>query len=52
MYVAQIVAEHGRFSGDIQKILNTDGSIVLDTYYYVNFVDQYKNVDFELNRKK
>ena len=52
MFVAQVLAENGRFGGDVQKILNTDGSIVLDTYYYINFVNRYNTVNFELNRKK
>lgn len=50
MFVAQYLAEAGRFGGDIQKILDTDGSIILDTYYYVSFVNRYRNVEMELNK--
>lgn len=52
MYVAQVLAENGRFGGDVQKILDTDGGIVLDTFYYINYTNQYKYVEYELNRKK
>ena len=52
MLIAQYLAEAGRFGGDIQKILDTDGSIVLDTYYYVIFANRYRYVEMELNRKK
>lgn len=52
MIVAQVLAENGRFAGDVKKILDTQGDIVLDTFYYVNYVNKLKNVTIELNRKK
>lgn len=51
MFVAQVLAENGRFGGDIQKILDADGSIVIDTFHYINYVNERKYVEFMLNRK-
>lgn len=50
--MALSLARAGYFKRDPQCVLNAPISLVLDSYYYEAFVQDYQNCSFELNRPK
>ena len=50
-YVALQIAKSGFFSGNPELVLNSPVDIVLKTYHYINFIQDYEDTSIELNKE-
>lgn len=52
MQIALAVAGKGYYGGDIEKVFNARGDFVIDTYFYIQFLNDYDIELHNLNKKE
>lgn len=52
LQIALTVAGKGYYGGDIEKVFNARGDFVIDTYFYIQFLNDYEIEVHNLNKKE